>query len=222
MSELVERVAKAIDPWPFDPDYNASEDFRRYRQKVAREKATAAIAAMPSPSEDVARLEAEVAVLKKERDTWDRRVLYDELKAREYENLATAQSIINGLIARALSAESDAARLREALEAEREACAKIVEGRVYKTRYREWPEWGAGNRSADDEAVKLTAALAAAIRARAALIGTGDGWRDREETRLTVLGLIAGRDLRNIERAHAAAEAVADALCTNGKQERAE
>jgi hypothetical protein len=50
MSEMIERVATAIDPWPFAPDYNANDDFRRYRQNVAREKARNAIAAMREPT----------------------------------------------------------------------------------------------------------------------------------------------------------------------------
>jgi hypothetical protein len=58
------------------------------------------------------------------------------------------------------------ASFRSAVIAEREACARIVEGRVHKEHYREWPEWGMGNRSNGSEAVSLCDALAAAIRAR--------------------------------------------------------
>jgi hypothetical protein len=61
----------------------------------------------------------------------------------------------------------------ELLEHERalaiEEAAKIVEGRVYKDIYREWPEYGLGNRSREHETVKLCDALAAALRTRAAL-----------------------------------------------------
>jgi len=45
-----------------------------------------------------------------------------------------------------------------------EAAAKVVEGRVYKERYREWTFQG-GNRSDDSEIVKFANRAAAAIRA---------------------------------------------------------
>jgi len=54
---------------------------------------------------------------------------------------------------------------REAVEKERERCARIVEGEVFHHRYRTWPAWGTGNRAQDSELGTLTAALAAAIRA---------------------------------------------------------
>lgn len=60
--------------------------------------------------------------LKAERDKWDRRVAYDELKAREYESRATQQRQIDAITIRAETAaqERDAlqARVKE-LEAER-------------------------------------------------------------------------------------------------------
>ncbi len=63
--------------------------------------------------------------------------------------------------------------LREALVNEREECAKIVEGRVYETHYREWPQVGPGNSSKDSERTIFADALAKAIRARAALAQEG-------------------------------------------------
>jgi len=48
-------------------------------------------------------------------------------------------------------------------EAERERCAKIIKGRTYLGHYREWPEWGPGNRSNDDEITKFADAMARAI-----------------------------------------------------------
>lgn len=45
----------------------------------------------------VERAADEIEKLLAERDTWDRRVAYDELKAREYENRATQQGQINRL-----------------------------------------------------------------------------------------------------------------------------
>lgn len=61
-------------------------------------------------------------------------------------------------------------------EAMREAAASIVEGRVFEERYREWPQWGSGNRSNDSEIVRLCDALAAAIRALP-VPASADGWR---------------------------------------------
>lgn len=55
-------------------------------------------------------------------------------------------------------------RIEQAVAAERERCAKIIEGRVYNQRYREWPEWGTGNRSNDCEITKFADAIAKAIR----------------------------------------------------------
>lgn len=47
---------------------------------------------------------------------------------------------------------------------ERERCARIVEGEVYKELYREWPGIGWGNRASDSELVRFADALAARIR----------------------------------------------------------
>jgi hypothetical protein len=87
---------------------------------------------------------------------------------------------------RTLAAENDALRaevaaLRQAVERargeEREACATIAEGRVYRERYRTWPWWinrdgSEGNRSTDSDIVQHADKIAAAIRARAG--GAGD------------------------------------------------
>jgi hypothetical protein len=98
--------------------------------------------ARPSPSEDVARLEAEVAA--KDRTIAQLELIYN--KRREW---GEAQQ------KRALAAESDAARLREALTA------------ITKIENEEFgPDWDEIERARDI--------------ARAALIGTGDGWREIE------------------------------------------
>lgn len=60
---------------------------------------------------------------------------------------------------------------RKAVETEREACARLVQGVPYKERYRQWPEItgvgeGAGNRSNDSEIVRWCDDLAHAIRSR--------------------------------------------------------
>lgn len=59
--------------------------------------------------------EAEVEALEAERDQWDRRVMYDELKAREYENRVTQQRHIDAATLRAEKAEAEATRLRQLL-----------------------------------------------------------------------------------------------------------
>lgn len=53
--------------------------------------------------------------------------------------------------------------VRKAVAAERERCAKMIEGSVFKERYRTW-QWYAGNRSVDSELVKFCDAAASAIR----------------------------------------------------------
>ena len=63
------------------------------------------------------------------------------------------------------------AQVAAARREEREACARIAEGRVYKERYRTWPWWinrdgSEGNRSADSDIVQHADKIAAAIRAR--------------------------------------------------------
>jgi hypothetical protein len=129
----------------------------------------------PSPSEDVAAAEsAELTTLRDERDRLraDLKTHVDATEANE-NRIIDAEFKATEMEHRALTAEA-------ALAQAREECAKIVEGRVYKTRYREWPEWGTGNRSNDCETTKFADAIAAAIRARAALIGT-DGWREIDE-----------------------------------------
>lgn len=63
-----------------------------------------------------------------------------------------------------IPADEADARITEAVVAERERCARIVEGREVQGHCVEWPEWGPGNRSADDRTVSLTRALAAAIK----------------------------------------------------------
>ncbi len=52
-----------------------------------------------------------------------------------------------------------------AVAAERERCAKIVEGEVFKEVYRTWPQIGDGDRATDSDIVQHCNALAAAIRA---------------------------------------------------------
>jgi len=47
---------------------------------------------------------------------------------------------------------------------ERERCAQIAEGNVYKEKYRTWPWWNGGNRSNESDFVKHADAIAAAIR----------------------------------------------------------
>ena len=55
--------------------------------------------------------------------------------------------------------------MQVAINAERERCAKIVEGEVYETRYRKWPQISTiGNRAEDSEVAKHCRALAAVIR----------------------------------------------------------
>lgn len=50
-----------------------------------------------------------------------------------------------------------------------EEAAKIVEGdALHDGAFRSWPSFGTGNRSRDDETVRLTQSLAAAIRERIA------------------------------------------------------
>lgn len=87
-----------------------------------------------------------IAELEAERDQWDRRVAYDELKTREYENRATQQRQIDAMAIRAETAEREldtananhrdmAARLKDmgtkleaaerALAEERERCAAL-------------------------------------------------------------------------------------------------
>lgn len=58
-------------------------------------------------------------------------------------------------------------RAREhAVAAERERCAKIVEGVVHMERYRMWPQISTtGNRSDDSDIVKFCDKIAAVIRA---------------------------------------------------------
>lgn len=65
--------------------------------------------------------EARIRELEAERDKWDRRVAYDELQAREYENRATQQRQIDALTIRAESAERELAEAyeRAAKEAEK-------------------------------------------------------------------------------------------------------
>lgn len=46
-----------------------------------------------------------------------------------------------------------------------EAAAKIVQGEVYRGRYRTWPWWGDGNRATDSELVQFSDAAADQIRA---------------------------------------------------------
>ena len=58
---------------------------------------------------------------------------------------------LRGDLARALS-QLEAARA-DAVAVERERCARLVEGKVYMDRYREWPWLHDGNRSADQEVV---------------------------------------------------------------------
>lgn len=58
---------------------------------------------------------------------------------------------------------ADMLALIEGIAAERERCAKIVRGRVVSGHYREWPEYGPGNRHEADELVKFSDALATAI-----------------------------------------------------------
>lgn len=54
--------------------------------------------------------------------------------------------------------------VEKAVAAERERCAKIIEGDLYEHRYRTWPWFGDGNRSNDSEMVKFCDAAATAIR----------------------------------------------------------
>lgn len=89
--------------------------------------------ALAAPSTSEAELRRERDELRAERDQWDRRVMYDELAVREYENRATQQRHIDEQTARAEVAESRLASataqqaaseveiewLREALERER-------------------------------------------------------------------------------------------------------
>lgn len=86
------------------------------------------------------------------------------LTADGYRN-AIAQALTHVKAARlqALPAQGGAVRAQTI-----EECAKIVEGRVHKEHYREWPEWGPGNRSNDSELVKFCDVLAEAIRNLAA------------------------------------------------------
>lgn len=70
-----------------------------------------------------------------------------------------------------LSPERVAAQIETARREEREANARIAEGRVYKEQYRTWPWWinrdgSEGNRSADSDIVQHADKIAAAIRAR--------------------------------------------------------
>jgi hypothetical protein len=55
----------------------------------------------------------------------------------------------------------------QAVVAERERCARLVEGDVFMTRYRQWPKVNDGSRSNESEIVKLCDALAALIRSGA-------------------------------------------------------
>ena len=60
-----------------------------------------------------------------------------------------------------------ASAIREAVEREREACAKIAEGDLFEVRYRSWPHWNpGGNLSRERDVTQLAEATAAAIRAR--------------------------------------------------------
>jgi hypothetical protein len=64
-------------------------------------------------------------------------------------------------------AESHPSTIREAVEGEREACAKIAEGDLFEVRYRTWPHWNpGGNLSRERDVAQLAEATAAAIRAR--------------------------------------------------------
>ena len=59
------------------------------------------------------------------------------------------------------------ALIREAVEGEREACAKIAEGDLFEDHYRSWPHWNpGGNLSRERDVTKLAEATAAAVRAR--------------------------------------------------------
>jgi hypothetical protein len=49
---------------------------------------------------------------------------------------------------------------------EREACATIIQGRILAGHYREWPEYGPGNRHEHHELTQFADAMAAAIRER--------------------------------------------------------
>lgn len=69
-------------------------------------------------------LQARVKELEAERDKWDRRTAYDELKAREFENRATQQRQIDALTIRAEAAESSALRAEQERDEAYERAAK--------------------------------------------------------------------------------------------------
>ena len=73
-----------------------------------------------------------------------------------------------------LPAECRPSAIREAVEREREACAKIAEGDLFEVRYRSWPHWNpGGNLSRERDVTQLAEATAAAIRARGEEKGNG-------------------------------------------------
>lgn len=72
------------------------------------------------------------------------------------------------IVADLINMRDDAARA--GAEVMREMAAKVIKGRAvdeknYGARYREWPEYGSGNRSTDDELTKFADAMSAAIGA---------------------------------------------------------
>lgn len=90
-------------------------DARTLRGFIATYKMTPSMMASRAES-----AEARVRELEAERDKWDRRVAYDELKAREHVNRATQQRQIDALTVRAETAERALAEAyeRAALEEE--------------------------------------------------------------------------------------------------------
>ena len=81
---------------------------------------------------------------------------------------------IDAILAALRLAESHPSTIREAVEGEREACAKIAEGDLFEVRYRTWPHWNpGGNLSRERDVAQLAEATAAAIRARGEEKGNG-------------------------------------------------
>jgi hypothetical protein len=106
----------------------------------------------PSPSEDVARLEAEVAALKAEVKGWQDAAHLSACEAQS--------GLLQEAESRALSAASDAARLREALSSVAKQCGNVI--------------YNCEQSPADNE--RHLASWANVQRfADAALTGTGDG-----------------------------------------------
>ncbi len=101
--------------------------------------------------------------------------------------------------------------VEKAIFAERERCAKIVQGEVHKEHYRMWPQISTvGNRSDDSDIVKFCDKLAAAIRdAQGPNVTERRDMPDAEHVIVLRLMHLNGRRLTHLQKAR---EIIADLL----------